>query len=252
MGYSPLASRSAEVWSDDFDDGNYDGWTICENPDLFIADSNWSAADYCLEIVQEDWGIISYPSSVAYGTWSFDFKANESQVTSGAQAEIVFISSNLDGNEPEDWYGYWVHFAFVSAEEDYEFALSLRKGDWSGDTTTVCWNSTSVPVAGWHHIDVTRNTTGSFSVFHNGSLSMQGEDTEYDSSELFALQFEQGQMIDNIVIDDEITVTPPTTTPTTPPTSPTTTPPPFDWLPIGIGVSAVVIVLVLVIILKRR
>ncbi|MHA2350713.1 MAG: hypothetical protein ACXADL_13910, partial [Candidatus Thorarchaeota archaeon] len=99
MGYSPLASRSAEVWSDDFDDGNYDGWTICENPDLFIADSNWSAADYCLEIVQEDWGIISYPSSVAYGTWSFDFKANESQVTSGAQAEIVFISSNLDGNE---------------------------------------------------------------------------------------------------------------------------------------------------------
>ncbi|MHA1958565.1 MAG: hypothetical protein ACW968_16780 [Candidatus Thorarchaeota archaeon] len=81
---------------------------------------------------------------------------------------------------------------------------------------------------------------------------MQGEDTEYDSSELFALQFEQGQMIDNIVIDDEITVTPPTTTPTTPPTSPTTTPPPFDWLPIGIGVSAVVIVLVLVIILKRR
>jgi hypothetical protein len=252
MGYSPLASRSTEVWSDDFNDGNYDGWTICENTDLLILDSNWSAADYCLRIDQEDRGVISCPSSIAYGTWSFDFKANESQIESDAQAEIVFISSNLDGDELSDWYGYWVHFSFNIAGEDYTFSLSLRRGDWSGDVTTVCWNSTRVPVAGWHQIDVTRNTTGSFNVFHNGSLIMQGEDTEYDSSELFAILFEQGQMIDNIVVDNEITVTTPTTTATTPPTATTTatTPPPFDWLPIGIGVSAVVIILV--IFLKRR
>ena len=31
MGFSPLACRSAMVWSDDFNDGDYDGWTICEN-----------------------------------------------------------------------------------------------------------------------------------------------------------------------------------------------------------------------------
>ena len=39
MGYSPLACRGAVVWSDDFNDGNYDGWTICDNSTL--NDGNW-------------------------------------------------------------------------------------------------------------------------------------------------------------------------------------------------------------------
>ena len=28
MGCSPLACRGTQVWSDDFNDGNYDGWTM--------------------------------------------------------------------------------------------------------------------------------------------------------------------------------------------------------------------------------
>jgi hypothetical protein len=66
---------------------------------------------------------------------------------------------------------------------------------------------------------------------------MEGEETEIDTSELFWLWFEDWQMIDNIVVDDEIL----------PPTEPP------DWLTIGIiGASAVVIIAVLVIILRRR
>jgi predicted amidohydrolase YtcJ len=47
MGYCPLACRSAVIWSDDFNDGNYDGWTIYENS------SNWSAANYYLQLDQD-------------------------------------------------------------------------------------------------------------------------------------------------------------------------------------------------------
>jgi hypothetical protein len=89
----------------------------------------------------------------------------------------------------------------------------------------------------WHHIEVTRNTTGFFSVYLNDTLIMEGGDTELDTSEVFAFSGDYGPMIDNIVVRDDI---------------PITTPPPFDWLLVGVGVSAVVVVVVLVVIIKRR
>ncbi|MHA1958364.1 MAG: hypothetical protein ACW968_15735, partial [Candidatus Thorarchaeota archaeon] len=70
---TPLSCRADIVWSDDFNDGNYDGWTICENPGLNYNSSNWSAANNYLQLDQEDWGTITHPSNIAYGTWSFDF-----------------------------------------------------------------------------------------------------------------------------------------------------------------------------------
>ncbi|MFW9967836.1 MAG: hypothetical protein ACFFEA_11855, partial [Candidatus Thorarchaeota archaeon] len=60
MGYFPLACEGAVVWSDDFNDLNYDGWTICDNSTLYNGDygfsgSNWTAADGYLQI-EEGWG----------------------------------------------------------------------------------------------------------------------------------------------------------------------------------------------------
>jgi hypothetical protein len=109
------------------------------------------------------------------------------------------------------------------------FYISLRK--YTNDVLTEYTNTTPIPVAGWHHIDVTRNTTGWFSVYHDYSLIIQELDTQIDTSEMFVLWVERGLMIDNIVVDNEVI--------------PITPPQPVDWL-------AVVIVLVLVIFLKRR
>ncbi len=230
----PGPVRADVVWSDDFNDGNYDEWIICENP-VYSSGSNWSAASYYLQLDQEDQGIISYNSSVAYGTWSFDFKADDAQVEFGTFAEIVFICSNLDGGTFDDIWGYWIHIQAVSAGEGYSFALSLRKA-YLGEYPVIVSAEDLVPIAGWHHIDVTRTTAGLFSVYHNGSLVMQGEDNEIVTSELFSLWFEQGQICDNIVVDNEITVT---------------ESPPI-WIYIMIVASAVVIVAVVGIILKRR
>ena len=250
MGFSPLACRGAVVWSDDFNDGDYDGWTICENlalgskwPTGGFNGSQWLATNSYLQLDQEGQGVITYPSNVAYGTWSFDFKFNETQIGFGSDADVVIISDDgiLTEGWPRPYYEIYIRFVVSTFEEPRNFTLKLKKTR-DGDKTTIdsVW---PVPVAGWHHIDVTRNTTGWFSVYHNGSLVMEGEGgTDIDTSELFWLQFEEWQMIDNIVVNDEVI----------PITPPTTTPPPFDWLPIGIGVSAVVIIVVLVIILKRR
>ena len=35
----PILVSADVVWSDNFDDGNYDGWTICENP-VYSSGSN--------------------------------------------------------------------------------------------------------------------------------------------------------------------------------------------------------------------
>jgi hypothetical protein len=229
MGYSPLACRGAEVWSDDFDDGDFDGWTICENW-LYDSGSNWSATNYYLQCTQSDSGIISHLSDTAYGTWICDFKVDEAQVELGTYASIVFISSNLDG-ATDDLACYWISFSVGSTSEGYIFAPSLEKYK-DTDGATIANSETHLPVAGWHHIEVTRTTGGLFSVYHNGSLILQGTDTDIDTSELFSFWTSRWSMFDNIVVDDA---------------------PPIDWLLIGVaGLSAVVIVAVLVIILKRR
>ena len=250
MGYSPLACRGTVVWSDDFNDGNYDGWTICENvalgeiwPYAGLNGSQWTVTNNYLQLDQEEKGVISYPSTIAYGTWSFDFKLNETLIHYGSEAEIAIISSDHyhTALTEGDWFSLerthiWIRFDVSTTEEPHDFILSLNKR-YGGDHTVIDWEI--VPVSGWHHIDVTRNTTGWFSVYHNGSPIpiMEGQDTDIVTSELFAVWFEDWQMIDNIVVDDE--VLPPTES--------------VDWVLIGIiGASAVVIIAVLVIILKRR
>ncbi len=235
MGFYPQACSGVVVWSDDFDDGNHDGWTICENT-VIVPESNWTASNNYLELNQEEWGAISHPSNVAYGTWSFDFKANETQVESGTFSSIAFISNNITNlADFNDWTCYWIYFEAISTSEGLSFTIKLRKNV----LTIIDSSETNVPIAGWHHMKVTRTETGLFSVYHNGSPIMQGEDTDIDTTELFVFGIvESGGMIDNIVVDNEIAPPPPA---------------PIDWVLIAtIGASAVVIVAVLVIILRRR
>ncbi len=246
IGYCPLTVSSAEVWSDDFNDGNYDGWTICNNT-AFNPPSNWSAVNNYLQIEQDDHGTIYRTSSVAYGTWSFDFKANETQVESGTAASVSFIGQKDINNVTqvaviEDACGYWLRFRIVSVTEGHSIELSLRK--WiDGLDHVIDSSATKMSVGDWHNIAVTRNTTGGFSVYQDRLLTMQGIDTEMTTCDRFTFSTNSWHMFDNVVVYDEPLIITPTTT-----TSTET----LDWLLIGTGITAVVLVVVLVIILKRR
>jgi hypothetical protein len=94
--------------------------------------------------------------------------------------------------------------------------------------------SEPVPSAGWHHIDVTRTPTGVFSVYLNGSLSMRGVDRDIDTSEMFWLNFQEGQMIDNIEV------------------TPSPSQPPLWGLSVAVVVFVVVIWVVCMFIRRRR
>jgi hypothetical protein len=243
IGCIPLAVRGTVVWSDNFNDGNYDGWCVCNNTEAFGGDygfngSQWKVANGYLQLDQENLGIITRPSNVAYGTWSFDFKVNDTAVGLGTFAEVVFISNNAvltSDDYVSDAIASAVRFDVFSHEEPLNFTLTLWKRHHTNLTMLDSYGP--VPVAGWHHFDLTRNTTGWISVYYNGSPVpiLEGENTDLETNELFWLWFEEWHMIDNIVVDDEVRRNS------------------IDWLAIGIiGASAVVAVAVLVVLLKRR
>ncbi len=74
---------------------------------------------------QEGYWRITYPSTVAYGTWSFDFKVNETLVGVGFRTEAIFISSSAVLTS--DDIGCSLRFDVLSYEEPYDFTVTLWK-----------------------------------------------------------------------------------------------------------------------------
>lgn len=259
-------SAAAVVWSDNFDDGNYDGWTVEQG--------NWIVSDGTLMTPVEDWEgyarRIWHTSSQVVGTWSFDaFHPNSTFISYESIFLFVANGSYINGTSPPDTYkGYGVRFFWDSI-------YLVRMDD--GDITSLGFLIREDYPGTWTHIDVTRNSTGGINVYINATSStdthvpttavpdLTAVDTVHSYSEKFLITDQPAGNFraDNITVDDEIWITPPvpttstptTSTPTTTPTSPTdgTTSPPIDTtlLIVGAGVAGVVIVAVVVLMRKR-
>ncbi|MFX0078145.1 MAG: hypothetical protein ACFE8O_02810 [Candidatus Hermodarchaeota archaeon] len=247
LGCSPPTCRSAEVWTDDFNDLTFvPEWTIVVNTRVHYGSfgwsgSVWSAANGYLQMLPSpdtQWGLIGLCSNAANGTWSFDIQFNLTQVDPGVFANVQFMSNNLFNLNHENELNTTLIQFLTSGPEPYnEIRLRLQKGI-NNVGYTIDENVTGVPAAGWHHIDVTRNTTGSYLVYLNGSLHLQGEDQDINTSEMFFLWFSTWQMIDNIVLPDVPVQCPGFD--------------PFILILIVAGVTVAVIVIVIVVILLRR
>ena len=91
-------SAAAVVWSDNFDDGNYDGWTV--------EDGDYSVTDGALrsEATGDLNNIIWYPSTTAVGTWNFSFMYDETETGIGGPGTCDYASRRLrrtrNRNEP--------------------------------------------------------------------------------------------------------------------------------------------------------
>ncbi|MFW9974968.1 MAG: hypothetical protein ACFFDQ_06875 [Candidatus Thorarchaeota archaeon] len=226
------------VWEDNFDDGNYSGWTV--------KTGDWDATDHYLEAIQTDFlmeCVIWRNCSQVVGTWSFDVRLGTT--SEGWSTTVLFFAN---GTERGDFNGYGLRVAGTH--------VYLIKQIGSFDPVLVLGSvETDGLVDRWTHFDVTRNSTGGFNVFINATSSIAepditAVDTVYSNSERFVIQANpdaQGIFFDNIYIDSEILIVEPE--PTTP-TTPTATAPPPDMttmlLIVGGGVAVIVVLAIIV------
>ena len=173
---------AATVWSDDFDDGDYDGWVVAEG--------KFTAEEDTLKAEAEDANSAFRPSTVATGTWSFDI-----YVTNYGGGVVYFMW--LPGGE-----GYFLNIPTIGKIELY-----IGLGETYTRFTDYRFKST---ILGWQHFDITRDPDGRICVYHNGSLAIDTVEDSYTASHYFGYQSRHpGKAIDNIVVSNTVDILPP-------------------------------------------
>ncbi|MHA2320447.1 MAG: hypothetical protein ACXACG_02220 [Candidatus Thorarchaeota archaeon] len=238
-------SAATIVWSDNFDDGNFDGWTVTEGS--CDASSEYLVGVYNGELRHKIW----YPSSQIVGTWSFDvYPGDQRPEQGGGTIEVEFMGNGTDRymlsiRPSNDYDALHVYF------KNNNFPLGYVEIEGGLDT--------------WTHYDVTRNSTGGLSLYVNATSTtdepvLTAADTMYSYSDRFTVIFHyrEDSRIDNVVVDDEILFPYDTTTSQSENTTTTTTTNGGATFPIdttlliaGAGVAGVVIIAA-VVCMRRR
>ena len=258
--------QAAEVWSDNFDDENYDGWTIkygsfsCESKTLAATtdstpEGNTSSFD----------NAIWRKSNVSYGTWSFDFYWG-GQTYWGPT--FFFVVDELRGNgiapggssyalqlEKYGWLTTWdFMYIYGTGFDDPEFIGEDIKS----------WNA-PYGVNAWRHaviiLEKKSEAYASFNLYINGTLLGSALCIFAErkiESQYFYMAMNNGSKLDNFVVSDTIDPPEPETTSTTTTTTPTPTPSPTpsetttssgiapELLAVGIGVPVILVIVLVV------
>ncbi|UCH05878.1 MAG: hypothetical protein JSW05_06865, partial [Candidatus Thorarchaeota archaeon] len=153
-------------------------------------------------------GIIYHESTVTSGMWSFDIEYDLNSTEEAAVPKVFFMSS-----DPENWNGYCLEIQPVISGESRFAAFRLLRG-----TTTQGVVGTDYTIldsfdvdegdTGSKQIDVTRTAAGQITVYLDGVQVIQATDTVIDaeSCEYFVVFSNNKWTIDNVVVDDVITV----------------------------------------------
>jgi hypothetical protein len=178
------------VWSDDFDDGNYDGWYV-GNGTFFVVDHTLKPVlfeDNPYRLPWSHW--INHLSTVTNGTWSFDVLVGE-----GIVVWLMYDS---------------VEYGLVVASFIDTFGTHLRLDSVSSAGANVSGEYIfNGGISSWQHIDVTRNLDGRTCVYLNGTLCIDVVDHVVRKSWFFMLDAYRDDAIDNIVVSNTVDIEPP-------------------------------------------
>ncbi|MHA2428511.1 MAG: hypothetical protein ACXADB_10850 [Candidatus Hermodarchaeia archaeon] len=218
------AVDAATVWSDNFTDGDTNGWTV--HLGGFSASSNY------LQGTQSTANHISRTSTEAYGTWRFDLHIWEDSVVTDTMS-LFFMASDLNaGNDyyPDNGYAIQIGHGFIGTTS----AFALVRYDNAVRNAMDIY--TPANTQGTFHFDITRDVDDHIYVYIDDTLVMDRVNSAHSTSEsFFWFATGTGNWLDNIVVSDTVDITPPTT-----PTTPTTTDPPpipgFPAVAIAVGI----------------
>jgi hypothetical protein len=232
-------------WSDDFDDGNIDGWTVqgfnMSTEPFSSLPGNITADDHTLCAYDEEWSQAYHPSNVVYGSWSFDLHCVN---TPSNHSYIAFISGTpmVAGDTTSVPYEYGI-MPVTGEFYDWNHSFVFYRRN-PGQMNLIPLRTYDVDVvSGWYHINITRNLEGSFVVSFNGTTRFTVNHAGYTTSAFFSFYTEAGNALDNIVVIPHVN----TTTPTTPIISTNGEPIIMTLLLIvGGGIAAVVVIAIII------
>lgn len=176
--------QAAPVWSDNFNDLNYNGWTIHEG--------TFSAADANLACGPDIWNFIHHPSTLNCGKWEFDVFVN-----STVGIDVFFMAQDLTGSGV-----LFTQNSYFLRFNPYDGWIRLYKRE-SGSPSVLRSYMTPISLGTLFEVVVCRNSTGGFNVWLDGVERMEAVSTHLDSSTYFVVRITESGYIDNIVVDDE-------------------------------------------------
>jgi len=222
---SDVPASSSVEWSDDFSDGNLDGWTVLQGSFRTPV-----APRYTLQAGVSGLNIIHHPSTQVVGTWFWEMYEDFSR---GSTLQVIFMAI---GETIEEFEGYSIRLWYN--EDAYGISFNRwnytegidHSARWILSIYTIWETGSLIADDAWHRYNVTRTDNGTMYVLRDEELIVESTlDTleyEFDSvlnvSDKFVVMEEYEAAIDTIVVGTDL---PPITTPviTTSTTSTTTT-----------------------------
>jgi hypothetical protein len=210
--YSNVNVLAEVVWSDDFEDGDTEGWNI--------AQGNFSAEDGTLRSTVEgkvqganpDYQYLSlayYPSTVSVGTWSFDYMYDGSRDVPELAVNFMSLTQTtwvLNPRSIGECYGVYVGWF---RPDKIELYVDLKYPG-AGELLSITQSPTKPRT--WYHVDVTRDDEGLICVYVDGVLKIDEVDSTHSESVFFGVMLEHSfrgdAVIDNIVVSDTVDVVP--------------------------------------------
>jgi hypothetical protein len=224
--FSPASVSADVVWEDNFNDNNLDDWDFKIGMNLTLGiwrpmEAYVSASDGVMKFTapnqpQETEGMpstatgnytyivqVCRPSTATTGHWSFDVTTRTSQTWSA----VLFISQGEDfTNKTPDEVNRNYRL------KDYGFFF-----DYGGNENTISvWGNNKTlhesthyfQPSKWHHVDITRTSSGDMKVYINGTLILSGSDASTTESKKFCIMGNQAHY-DNVKLDSNSSYVPP-------------------------------------------
>ncbi|MGY5879019.1 MAG: hypothetical protein RTV31_02155 [Candidatus Thorarchaeota archaeon] len=199
-----IAIPAAEIWSDNFDDEDISDWqTFAVNGSTipsYIQEGNTSADGGVMRHDGRLWTYAGHNSSVAYGTWSFDIDIQDP--INEFHFSILFMSEiyNDDWRAAETLGKCYCVIFYTNEFKDHDIVLFQSDVGLKLEIDHYIEES----IIGWKNIIITRELTGQFYIYMDGSLILKGRNTVYTTSERFYFASKGNPAIDNVTVSDTI------------------------------------------------
>lgn len=206
--------QASIVWSDNFDDGDLEGWKVSGASyagrtvqTLVVAPGNCSTAEKTLRETSKPkmsgYTYVAHPNGVNKGTWSFDAYFKEGGTFNGIP--VIFNLVDKDEVTKADWMA-WHGYELRGSETG---SLGMTRMDRANGNPTLYGNYThsfNPTTNSWLHFDITYNGKGRFMVYVDNVLCLDLTDTTVTNFEYIGFWLQSGSELDNIVVNDEVIV----------------------------------------------